>query len=407
VIKKAAVAALAVIAIAAGIVLPRTLDSSKPAAAQAQSPNSGSPGAAPQAVPVTAGAVVQADVPVVLEAIGTVQPSNSVTIKSRVDGQLVSADFKEGQNVRAGTVLFQIDPRPFEAALADAVAAKEKDAAQLVSAQADLARDAQLATQGYRSQQTYDQDKAKVAQLQASIKSDEAKIETAQLNLSYATIKAPIDGRLGARLVDAGNMVRASEGAALVTIAQIRPIDVIFTVPQENQHKVRDKQAQGPLVVQAVGEDGKTLLSTGKLTLIDNQIDQTTGTLKLKGTFANDDERLWPGLFVNARLILNMRRGVPTVPAQTVQDGPDGPHAYVIKDDSTVERRPVEIASVQDGVAVIAKGLNPGEKIVVDGQYRLTNGSRVKIAPPKSDEKPGEKPGAKPDKPGSKPDATG
>jgi membrane fusion protein, multidrug efflux system len=231
--------------------------------------------------------------------------------------------------------------------------------------------------------------------LQASIKSDEAKIETAQLNLSYATIKAPIDGRLGARLVDAGNMVRATEGAALVTIAQIRPIDVIFTVPQENQHKVRDKQAQGPLVVQAMGEDGKTLLSTGKLTLIDNQIDQTTGTLKLKGTFANEDERLWPGLFVNVRLILNMRRGVPTVPAQTVQDGPNGPYAYVIKDDSTVERRPVEVASVQDGVAVIAKGLTLGEKIVIEGQYRLTNGSRVRPTPPKSDEKPGEKPAAK------------
>ena len=233
---------------------------------------------------------------------------------------------------------------------------------------------------GYQSQQTYDQAKAQVGQLQAAIKGDEAQIATAQLNLSYATIKAPIDGRLGARLVDAGNMVRASEGAALVTIAQVRPIDVIFTVPQENQHKVREKQAQAPLVVQAIGEDGKTLLSTGKLTLIDNQIDQTTGTLKLKATFANEDERLWPGLFVNVRLIVNTRRGVPTVPAQTVQDGPNGSYAYVIKDDNTVERRTVEVASVQDGVAVIGKGLTPGEKIVVDGQYRLTNGSRVRIA---------------------------
>ena len=198
------------------------------------------------------------------------------------------------------------------------------------------------------------------------------------------TIKAPIDGRLGARLVDAGNMVRASDGTALVTIAQIRPIDLIFTVPQENQHKVREKQALAPLVVQAIGEDGKTLLSIGKLTLIDNQIDQTTGTLKLKATFANEDERLWPGLFVNARLIVNTRRGVPTVPAQTVQDGPNGSYAYVIKDDNTVERRPVEVAAVQDGVAVITKGLKPGEKIVVEGQYRLTNGSRVRLTEPKS-----------------------
>jgi multidrug efflux system membrane fusion protein len=375
--RKAAIAALAVVAMAAGVLLPRTFEATRPSPAQAQTR-----GAGPQTVPVTAGTVVQADVPVVLEAIGTVQPANMVTIKSRVDGQLVAADFKEGQDVKAGTVLFQIDPRPFEAALAQAEAAKQKDEAQLATAQADLARSAQLVTHGYQSQQAYDQAKAQVAQLQAAIKGDEAQIATAQLNLSYATMKAPIDGRLGARLVDAGNMVRASEGASLVTIAQIRPIDVIFTVPQENQHKVREKQAQAPLAVQAIGEDGKTLLSTGKLTLIDNQIDQTTGTLKLKATFANQDERLWPGLFVNVRLILNTRRGVPTVPAQTVQDGPNGPYAYVIKDDNTVERRPVEVAAVQDGIAVIGKGLTPGEKIVVEGQYRLTNGSRVRLTEP-------------------------
>ncbi len=381
--RKATIAVLAVLAMAAGAMLPRTFETAPPAAAQAQQ---GSGGA--QAVPVTAGTVVEQDVPVVLEAIGTVQPTNMVTIKSRVDGQIVAVDFKEGQNVKAGTTLFEIDPRPYQAALAQAEAAKQKDEATLATAQTDLARGTQLVSHGYQSQQAYDQAKAQVGQLQAAIKGDEAQIATAQLNLSYATIKAPIDGRLGARLVDIGNMVRATEGAALVTIAQVRPIDVVFTVPQENQHKVRDKQAQAPLAVQAMGEDGKTLLSTGKLTLIDNQIDQTTGTLKLKATFANEDERLWPGLFVNVRLIVNTRRGVPTVPAQTVQDGPSGTYAYVIKDDNTVERRPVEVASVQDGVAVIGKGLTPGEKIVVDGQYRLTNGSRVRITPPKSDGKP-------------------
>ena len=378
--RKATIAALAVLAMAAGAMLPRTFETAPPAAAQAQKGGGGS-----QTVPVTAGIVVEKDVPVVLEAIGTVTPSNMVTIKSRVDGQIVASDFKEGQNVKAGTVLFQIDPRPFEAALAQAEATKQKDEASLASAQSDLARAAQLTTQGYKSQQGYDQAKALVGQLQASIKSDEAQIETAKLNLSYATIKAPIDGRLGARLVDAGNMVRASEAAPLVTIAQTRPIDIVFTVPQENQNKVREKQAQAPLVVQAIGEDGKTLLSTGKLTLIDNQIDQATATLKLKGSFGNEDERLWPGLFVNVRLIVNMRRGVPTVPAQTVQDGPNGSYAYVIKDDNTVERRPVEVAAVQDGIAVITKGLTPGEKVVVDGQYRLTNGSRVRLTEPKSD----------------------
>jgi multidrug efflux system membrane fusion protein len=186
-------------------------------------------------------------------------------------------------------------------------------------------------------------------------------------------------------LIDVGNMVRASDAAALVTIAQVRPIDVVFTVPQENQNKVREKQAREPLIVQAIGEDGKTLLSTGTLTVIDNQIDQATGTLKLKASFANEDERLWPGLFVNVRLIVNMRRGVATVPAQTVQDGPSGFYAYVIKDDNTVERRAVEVAAVQDGIAVITKGLQPGEKIVVEGQYRLTHGSRVRLVEPKPD----------------------
>jgi membrane fusion protein, multidrug efflux system len=382
--RKAAVAAFAVLAMAAGVMLPHMFEAPVPAQAQSRGG-----GAGPQTVPVTAGTVVEADVPIVLEAIGTVTPSNMVTVKSRVDGQIVASEFKEGQNVKAGTVLFQIDPRPFEAALAQAEAAKQKDEASLASAQSDLARAAQLTTQGYKSQQAYDQAKAQVAQLQAAIKGDDAQIATAKLNLSYATIKAPIDGRLGARLVDAGNMVRANEAAPLATIAQIRPIDVVFTVPQENQNKVREKQAREPLVVQAIGEDGKTLLSTGKLTLIDNQIDQATGTLKLKASFANEDERLWPGLFVNVRLIVNMRRGVPTVPAQTVQDGPNGSYAYVVKDDNTVERRAVEVAAVQDGVAIIIKGLTPGEKIVVEGQYRLTNGSKVRLAPPKSDAKPG------------------
>lgn len=378
--KKALIAALAVLAIVAGLLLPRVFETSPPAVAQTQTR-----GAGPQAVPVTAGTVVESDVPIVLEALGTVQPSNMVTIRSRVDGQIIASDFTEGQDVKASTVLFQIDPRPFEAALAQAEAAKLRNEASLANAQSDLARAAQLTTQGYKSQQAFDQAKAQVAQLQAAIKGDEAQITTAKLNLSYATIRAPIDGRLGARLVDVGNMVRASEAAALVTIAQIRPIDVIFTVPQENQHKVREKQARAPLVAQAIGEDGKTLLSTGKLTVIDNQIDQATGTLKLKAGFDNQDERLWPGLFVNVRLIVNMRRGVPTVPAQTVQNGPTGPYAYIIKDDNTVERRAVEVAAVQDGVAVIAKGLKPGEKVVVEGQYRLTNGSRVRFAAPKPD----------------------
>lgn len=374
--RKAAIGAFAVLAIAAGVYLPRAFEPSPPAAAQA-------PPAQPPGVPVTAGTVAAADVPIILHGIGTVQASNMVTIKSRVDGQIIASDFTEGQHVKAGTILYQIDPRPFEAALEQALAAKRKDEAQLVSVEADLRRWAELAALGIKSRQTYDQTKAQAEQLRAGIKGAEAQIAMARVNLSYATIRSPIDGRLGARLVDVGNMVRASDGAGLVTVAQIHPIMVSFTLAQEHQHKVREKQARAPLEVIAYGGDGKTLLATGKLTLIDNTIDQTTGTLRLKATFSNDDERLWPGEFVNVRLILNMRRGVPTVPAQTVQDGPTGHYAYVIKDDNTVERRQVEIAAVQDGVAVVAKGLLPGERVVVEGQYRLTQGARVRLASPK------------------------
>jgi multidrug efflux system membrane fusion protein len=375
--KKLAIAAFAALAIAAGVVLPRVFEPSPPAVAQ-------TPPAPPPGVPVIAGTVTAADVPILLHGIGSVQASQMVTIKSRVDGQVVASDFVEGQDVKAGTILFQIDPRPFEAAVEQAIANKRRDEAQLASVEADLARWAELVGLGIKSRQTYEQTKAQADQLRATIKGDESQIQLARLNLSYATVRAPIDGRLGARLVDVGNMVRASEGAALVTIAQIRPIEVSFSLPQEHQHKVREKQARAPLEVMAYGGDNKTLLQTGKLSLVDNTIDQTTGTLRLKATFANDDERLWPGLFVNVRVVLNMRKGVPTVPAQTVQDGPTGQYAYVIKDDSTVERRPVEVAAVQDGIAVIAKGLEPGEKVVVDGQYRLTQGARVRLAAPKS-----------------------
>jgi multidrug efflux system membrane fusion protein len=375
--KKLAIAAFAALAIAAGVVLPRVFEPSPPAVAQTPPP-------APPGVPVTAGTVTAADVPILLHGIGSVQASNLVTIKSRADGQVLASDFVEGQDVKTGTILFQIDPRPFEAAVEQAIANKRKDEAQLVSVEADLTRWAELVALGIKSRQTYEQTKAQADQLRAAIKGDEAQIQLARLNLSYATIRAPIDGRLGARLVDVGNMVRASEGAALVTIAQIRPIEVSFSLPQEHQHKVREKQAKAPLEVMAYGGDNKTLLQTGKLSLVDNTIDPTTGTLRLKATFANDDERLWPGLFVNVRVVLNMRKDVPTVPAQTVQDGPTGSYAYVIKDDSTVERRPVEVAVVQDGIAVIAKGLEPGEKVVVDGQYRLTQGARVRLAAPKS-----------------------
>jgi len=355
------------------ILLPRVIGALAPASL-AQSPPTSEPG-----VPVTAGTVATTTVPVFLNAIGTVQPYNMATIKSRVDGQIMKVAFHEGQDVKVGDPLIQIDPRPFQAALDQAIATKQKDEAQLVSAQADLVRWAELVPQGVKSRQTYDQQKALVQQYQASIKADEAQIETARLNVGYADIRAPIDGRLGLRLIDIGNMVRATDAAGLVTISQLKPIFISFTVPQENLHKIHEKQAGGDLTVLAYSGDNKTELAEGKLSVIDNTIDQPTGTIRLKATFANADERLWPGEFVNVRLVLSIRKDAPTVPAQTVQDGPNGSYAYVIKADNTVERRPVEVAAVQDGLAVISKGLSPGERVVVDGQYRLTNGARVNI----------------------------
>lgn len=340
------------------------------------------PPAAAPGVPVTGGTVEAKDMPVFLNGIGTVQAFNMVTIKSRVDGQIVKVSFREGQEVNAGDPLIQIDPRSFQAALEVAQAAKAKDEAGLVSAQADLDRYSQLVGSGYQTRQSVDQQKATVAQLQASLKGDQAQIDAAQVNLDYCDIRSPIAGRLGVKLVDIGNLVRATDNTGLVTITQTKPIYINFTMAQENLHKIHEKQALGDLTVQAHGADNITLLSEGKLTVIDNAVDQTTGTIRLKGEFVNTDERLWPGEFVDVRLILSTRKGVATVPQQTVQVGPNGYYAYVIKADNTVERRVVEIASMQDGIAVITKGLNIGEKIVVDGQYRLTEGAKVKITEP-------------------------
>jgi membrane fusion protein, multidrug efflux system len=332
-------------------------------------------------VPVTAGTVVAQNVPVYLQGIGTVQAYNMVTVKTRVDGPIVKVFFKEGQEVKEGDPLFEIDPRTYQAALEQAQAAKQKDEAQLVGAKLDLDRYAKLLGTGYQTRQSYDQQTALVAQLQAAIKGDQAQIDNALLNLGYADIRSPIDGRTGARLVDKGNLVHANDNTALVTITELKPIFVSFTLPQNTLDDLREQQQKQPLVVQAYNGDGSKLLSAGKLTLIDNSIDQATGTIHLKARFDNQDERLWPGEFVSLRVILTTRPNAATVPAQTVQEGPDGNYAYIIKPDNTVERRTVTVASVQDGIAVITKGLSPGERVVVDGQYRLTEGARVKILP--------------------------
>ena len=333
----------------------------------------------PQAViPVTPGAITVKDVPVYVRGLGTVQAFNTVQIKSRVDGQITQVMFNEGQEVKEGDPLFQIDPRPFQAVLEQAQANLQKDQSQLQGAELDLARFAKLVEPGFQTRQSYDDQKATVGQLQGATKADQALIDSSQLNLDYANVRSPITGRTGARLVDLGNYVQASAGTNLVTVTQMKPIYVTFTVPQDNLDQIRQNQTQAPLTVQAYASDDKTLLATGKLTLINNQVDTTTGTIQLKATFGNEDERLWPGAFINTRLIVSTRKNALTVPAQTVMQGPNGAYAYTIKPDATVERKDIEVALTQDGEAVIDKGLAPDDKIVVDGQYRLTRGSRIK-----------------------------
>jgi multidrug efflux system membrane fusion protein len=329
-------------------------------------------------IPVTATSTEVKDVPLFVRGLGTVQAFNTVTIKSRVDGQITQVLFSEGSEVKAGDSLFQIDPRPYQATLDQATANLERDQAQLAGARRDLDRYGKLVGPGFQTRQSFEDEKATVGQLEGSVKADQAAIDSSKLNLDYANVRSPISGRTGARLVDIGNFVQASQATNLVTVAQIKPIFVNFTVPQSELDQIRQNQAREPLTVIAYASDDKTALATGKLTLINNQVDVGTGTVELKATFENTDERLWPGEFINARLIISIRKGAITVPAETVMQGPDGAYAYVIKPDQTVERHDVEVASTQDGMAVIAKGLEANQTVVVDGQYRLVNGSKVK-----------------------------
>lgn len=337
---------------------------------------------APPDIPVTPGIVAARNMPVYLQGIGTVQAYNTVTVKTRIDGPIVKVAFTEGQEVKQGDLLFQIDPRPYQAALEQAQAAKEKDQAQLETAQADLVRYGRLVGPGFQTRQSFDDQRGLVAQLQAAVKGDQAQIDTTKLNLGYTDIRSPIDGRTGARLVDIGNLLHATDNTALVTITQIKPIFVSFTLPQNALDEIRQYQQLAPLDVTAVSADGKTELAEGKLTLIDNTINQATGTILLKATFPNQNERLWPGEFVNARVVLRVRRDVATVPSQTVQQGADGDFAYVIGKNDTVQRRVIKVAAIQDGLAVVSEGLKPGEHIVVEGQFRLIDGAHVRLRQP-------------------------
>jgi len=331
---------------------------------------------APPPVPVTAGTVETKDFPIYRVGLGTVQAYNTVTVKVRVDGEVQRIAFREGEDVQVGDLLAQIDPRPYRALLEQAQADRARDEALLANARLDLERFSTLAGKDFATRQSVDTQRALVAQYSAAIRHDQAAIDNATVQLGYTTIASPLNGRTGIRLIDQGNIVHAGDAGGLVVITQIKPITVIFTLPQQYLPGIGEAMRRHPLVVLAYDQDNRVKLGEGRLELIDNQIDQGTGSLRLKAVFANDDERLWPGAFVNAWLRLDVRRG-PVVPDSVVQAGPDGPYAFVIRQDQSVEVRPLRVAAVGEGQALIAGGLTAGERVVVDGQYRLRPGARV------------------------------
>jgi multidrug efflux system membrane fusion protein len=348
----------------------------------------GRPGAAGATVPVVAGRVRQRDTPIYLDGIGTVVAFNTVTVRPQVDGQLQSVVFNEGQEVNAGDVLALIDSRALQAQLDQTKAKQAQDAAQLANAGLDLKRDEELFNRGLLDQQSYATQQALVSQLQAAVQADAAGIENAQVQLGYTRITAPFAGRTGLRLVDQGNIVHASDTTGLVVITQLQPIAVIFTLPQQDLPRIQEKNTVG-LPVIALDRDNSTPLDRGAVSVVDNQIDPTTGTIKLKATFPNAKRALWPGQFVNVRLLVETREQGLVVPASVIQRGPQGAYAYVIKADATVEVRPVEVAQIDAGFALIDHGLAPGEQVVVDGQYKLQAGSRVTAAPGQGSGGPG------------------
>jgi multidrug efflux system membrane fusion protein len=329
-------------------------------------------------VPVSAAEVPRMDVPVYLFGIGTVQAFNSVVVKSRVDGQIVKINFSEGKEVHAGDVLLEIDPRPFEATLKQTKANKLKDEAQLANARLDLARASQLTAAGHGSKQQLDTAQALVSQLEATLKADEAMIDMAQTQLSYSRIESPIDGRAGTRLVDAGNIVRATDNGGVVSINQLHPIFVNFSLPADSLPPIRARLKEGEIKVTAQDANGSDL-ANGTLSVIDNQINTATGTITFKATFANDNEVLWPGQFVNVRVELEVANNVVAVPVTAVQQGPNGPFAFVVGQDRRVQKRVIKVGDVTKTTAIIDDGLQPGDLVVTEGQYRIQAGTAVDV----------------------------
>jgi membrane fusion protein, multidrug efflux system len=363
---------LAVVAVAGAAVVSRLIPSG-PAHA-----------AAPPSVPVVATTAAQRDVPIYYDALGTVMALNTVAIHAQVNGQIVSINFRQGQDVRQGDVLAKIDPAPFKAALDQAVAKKSEDQAQLIDAEKDLTRFKTLVARDVETQQNVDAQQAKADALKATIDADQAAIEAAQTQLNFATITAPIDGVVGFRQVDIGNIIHTSDPNPLTVLTQIKPCDAIFTLPQGDLGPVREAMLRGTVQVLAFDQDDVHQLAQGRLLLIDNQIDQSTSTIRLKAEFPNEDKRLWPGEFIHIRILITTRKDAVTVPPIAIQRGPDGLYVWVIKPNNTVQQRPVDAQTVSNQITIVSKGLTVGERIVVDGQSRLDEGVHVNIRPESS-----------------------
>jgi membrane fusion protein, multidrug efflux system len=334
------------------------------------------------AVPVSIATAARQDVPIYLTGLGTVQALFTVAIHAQVDGKLQDVFFKEGQRVKKADVLAKIDPRLYQAALDQAKARKAIDEAALISAQKDLVRYQTLVLKNFETQQNVDQQQSKVDQAKASIDADVAAIETAQTNLDYTDIVAPNDGRMGVRMVDPGNIVHASDQGAIAILTQTEPTAVLFTLPAQTLDNVREAMASGDVQVTAYDRDNVRVLSTGTLATIDNLIDQTTATYRLKAMFKNEDEKLWPGEFVNARLLLTTRKDVVVIPPMAVQRGPHGLFTWVVRPDNTVEPRPIETSTTTGDRTIITSGVSDGERVVTDGQYKLQTNAPVTISAP-------------------------
>jgi len=354
--------------------------------------NAGKPSAAEKkersGAPVRVAKATQQTIPVQVDAIGSVQAYSVVQIKSRVNGQIMSAGFKEGQLVKKGDLLFQIDPRPFQAQLKQAEANLARDQAQLDKAKSDLQRYSMLSNKGYSSQQRYEEARAAVDVFAASIRAGEQAVEIARLNLEFTTIDAPVTGRTGGMLVYPGNLVEANKDPPLITINEIQPIQVAFSIPEQFLGEIKQRMAKKNLEVAVTIPEEKGPPTTGEVTFIDNKVDVTTGTIQLKATFENDDERLTPGQFVNVTLTLAALENALAVPTRAIQVNQNGPFAFVVKDNKTVEMRPVETGPESGEVTAVLKGLKLGETVVTDGQLRLYPGAKVA---PKGGEKPGGK----------------